>query len=321
MATTYKKDLLAEMLDKMYLSRCFEDRVQWLFSKGRVHGTTHLGVGEEATAVGSILALEKRDYVFGTHRGHNQAITKGIDLNRIMAEILAKSTGVCKGKGGSMHITDASIHYFGTDGVLGAGAVIGCGAALSIKKKKENNRISVVFFGDGTFNEGATFEAMNLAAVWRLPVLFICVNNTYGMSTHISKVMHDTDLTKRAIPFGMSAENVDGNNVLAVYGAIKKARGYVADSGPMLVVENTYRISGHSKSDGNLYRTKEEISAWKNKCPIKRFRAYLLENGLYTEEQMDEVEKKAVARVDKAVAYAEASPEPVPGDIDEDVYA
>lgn len=181
----------------MNLAREFENRVQWLFSMGLVHGTTHLGVGEEATAVGSILALQPQDYVFGTHRGHSQAISKGIDINHMMAEILAKANGVCKGKGGSMHIADPDIHYFGADGILGTSAVMCCGTALKIKKKKEENRISVVFFGDGSSNEGAVFEAFNLASVWNLPVLFICVNNTYGMSTPIAKVMKDTDISKR----------------------------------------------------------------------------------------------------------------------------
>ena len=275
MEKQYKKELLKEMWQKMNLAREFENRVQWLFSMGLVHGTTHLGVGEEATAVGSILALKARDYVFGTHRGHSQAIAKGIDIDHMMAEILAKATGVCKGKGGSMHIADPDIHYFGADGVLGTSAVMCCGTALAIRKKKEEDRISVVFFGDGSSNEGAVFEAFNLASVWNLPVLFVCVNNTYGMSTPIAKVMKDTDIAKRAIPFGMPGESIDGNDVLAVYDTIQKAREYVLKEGPMLVVENTYRISGHSKSDGNLYRTKEEINAWKEKCPIKQFRSYL----------------------------------------------
>lgn len=197
MGNHYEKKLLKEMWFKMNLAREFENRVQWLFSMGLVHGTTHLGVGEEATAVGSILALQPQDYVFGTHRGHSQAISKGIDINHMMAEILAKANGVCKGKGGSMHIADPDIHYFGADGILGTSAVMCCGTALKIKKKKEENRISVVFFGDGSSNEGAVFEAFNLASVWNLPVLFICVNNTYGMSTPIAKVMKDTDISKR----------------------------------------------------------------------------------------------------------------------------
>ncbi len=266
MSKKYQKELLTDMWEKMHLAREFEERVQWLFSMGQVHGTTHLGIGEEATAVGTVLALKRQDYVYGTHRGHSQAVSKGIDIDRMMAEILAKATGVCKGRGGSMHIADPAINYFGADGVLGASAVMCCGSALSIKKRAETDRIAAVLFGDGSSNEGAVFEALNLASVWRLPMLFVCVNNTYGMSTHISRVMRDTDISKRAIPFGIPSKSINGNNVLEVYDTISEARRYVLENGPMLVVENTYRISGHSKSDGNLYRTKEEISQWKEKC-------------------------------------------------------
>lgn len=321
MSKQYPKDLLTDMWLKMNLAREFEDRVQWLFSKGLVHGTTHLGVGEEATAVGSILALEPQDYVFGTHRGHSQAIAKGINLNHMMAEILAKATGVCKGKGGSMHIADPDIHYFGADGVLGTSPVMCCGTALAIKKRNESNRVSVVFFGDGSSNEGAVFEAFNLAAVWELPILFICVNNFYGMSTHISKVMKNTDISKRAIPFDIPSKSLDGNNILEVYDSVVQARNYVLDHGPMLLVENTYRISGHSKSDGNLYRTKEEINTWKEKCPIKFLKNYLIENGIFDEAQLQDTAQKASTLIDDAVEYAKSSPEPMMDNIYDDVYA
>ena len=317
----HSKELYEQMWLKMNLSREFEEEVQWLFSKGLVHGTTHLGVGEEATAVGSILALKAQDYVFGTHRGHNQAITKGVNINHMMAEILARATGVCKGKGGSMHIADPDIHYFGADGVLGTSAVMCCGAGISIKKKKEEDRIAAVFFGDGSSNEGAVFEAFNLASIWNLPVLFVCVNNTYGMSTPIAKVMKDTDISKRAIPFGMPSKSINGNNVVEVYDTIKEAREYVLNNGPMLVVENTYRISGHSKSDGNLYRTKEEINAWKEKCPIKSFRKFLIDNKVFTDEELDKIAENAKAQIQEAVEYAKNSPEPSVDDIYEDVYA
>lgn len=318
----YADDLLLSLLEKMYLGRYFEERVQWLFSKGLVHGTTHLGIGEEATAAGSIFALKPQDYVFGTHRGHSQAICKGIDINLTMCEILAKANGVCKGKGGSMHIADPYIHYFGADGVLGTSATMACGAGLSIKKLQETDRIAVVFYGDGSSNEGAVFESLNLAAVWNLPVLFICINNTYGMSTHISKVMKDTDLSKRSYPFSIPSKTVDGNDVLEVYEAISAAREYIAaGNGPMLVVENTYRISGHSKSDGNLYRTKEEIAYWKGKCPIKQFRDYLLNTGRFNEETLNKIDTDALARIDAAEEFAKASPEPGVEDVFEDVYA
>ena len=318
----YKKELLKEMWLKMNLAREFEEQVQWLFSKGLVYGTTHLGVGEEATAIGSVLALKADDYVFGTHRGHSQAIAKGVDIKRMMAEILAKETGVCKGRGGSMHIADPDIYYYGADGVLGTSAVMCCGAGISIKKKKETDRVAVVLFGDGSSNEGAVFEAFNLASVWNLPVLFICVNNTYGMSTPIAKVMKDTDISKRAIPFGMPSKSIDGNKVLEVYNTVKEARKYVVEnSSQMLIVENTYRISGHSKSDGNLYRTKEEINAWKKKCPIKYFRQYLLENNIFSDRQLDEMIEETKKIIEEAVDYAKNSPNPSVETILDDVYA
>ncbi|MCL2588755.1 MAG: thiamine pyrophosphate-dependent dehydrogenase E1 component subunit alpha, partial [Oscillospiraceae bacterium] len=278
----HSKKLLQEFMEKMMVARKFEEQVQLLFSQGLVHGTTHLGVGEEATAVGTILACQPQDYMLATHRGHNQALAKGLDVNAMMAEILAKETGVCKGKGGSMHIADIDMGILGANGVLGSSAPIACGAGLSIRQKNED-KIVVCFFGDGSSNLGAVHEAMNLAAVWNLPVLFVLINNTYAMSTHISKASRDTDLTKRAYPFGIPAESVDGNDVLAVYDTVKKARDYVQKNGPMLIVENTYRITGHSKSDGNLYRSKEEIAAWRKKCPIQRLKKTLIADGTFTE--------------------------------------
>ena len=320
MSKGYSKELLLEMLEKMYRSRKFEEHVQWSFSAGLVPGTMHLGIGEEATGVGSIMALKPQDYVFGTHRGHGQALAKGVDANAMMAEIMAKRTGVCRGMGGSMHIADPSKNYFSTDGVLGASAVIAGGVALATKKRGEKDRIVTVFFGDGASNEGATFEAFNLAALWELPILFICVNNTYGMSTHISRAMKDTDISKRAIPFGMPSNTVDGNDVLAVYEAIQEARKHVVKKGPMLVVENTYRISGHSKMDGNLYRTKEEIEHWKTKCPIKAFRAYLAKEHGIKDAEMDALEQKAQSAMDEAVEFGKASPEPELSDLLDNVY-
>ncbi|MCL2368836.1 MAG: thiamine pyrophosphate-dependent dehydrogenase E1 component subunit alpha [Oscillospiraceae bacterium] len=305
---------------KMMISRKFEEQVQQLFGQGLVHGTTHLGIGEEATAVGTILACQPQDYMLATHRGHPQALAKGMDVNAMMAEILAKATGACKGKGGSMHIADIDLGILGANGVLGSSAPIACGAGLSIRRRGED-RIVICFFGDGSSNLGAIHEAMNLAAVWNLPVLFVLINNTYGMSTHISKASRDTDLTKRAYPFGIPAKEVDGNDVMEVYDTVKKARKYVVQNGPMLIVENTYRISGHSKSDGNLYRTKEELAEWRGKCPIVRLKKYLIENGIYTEEAIEKMDEETTARIEAAVEYGKNSPEPTLDTILTDVYA
>ena len=317
----YSSELLSKMYRYMHLVRSFEEHLQWLFSKGMVYGTAHFGIGEEATCVGTVFALKEQDYLFGNHRGHGQAIAKEVDIDAMMCEILAKANGCCKGKGGSLHIADPSHNYFSCDGILGANPVICGGTALAIKKRGETDRIACVMLGDGAANEGAFYEAMNLAAVWNLPVLFIVVNNTYGMSTPLHKVMKDTDISKRAIPFAMPSRSIDGNNVLEVYETIQEAREYVRKNGPMLVVENTYRTCGHSKSDGNLYRSKEEIAAWKEKCPIKALAEKMIEAGIATAEELAQIEKEAKERIDRAEEFALASPEPRVEDIFEDVYA
>ena len=321
-AAKYTKELAEHFYETMCTIRKFEESVKHDFLNGEIPGFVHLYIGEEAIATGVCSALRKDDMIESTHRGHGHCVAKGADVNRMMAEIFGKKTGLCQGRGGSMHIADPDIHYFGADGILGASAVMCNGTALAIKKRGEKDRISLVFFGDGTSNEGATWEAMNLAAVWQLPTLFVCVNNTYGMSTPIAQAMHDTDISKRAYPFDMPTRSIDGNNVLEVYQTIKEAREYVASGkGPMLVVENTYRISGHSKSDGNLYRTKEEIESWKQKCPIKAFRKYLVENGIATEQELDDMAQAAAAAIDAAEEYAKSCPEPSVDDLLNDVYA
>ena len=319
-ATDMDKALLQEMYEKMLLGRKFEENVLKLFSQGLVHGTTHPGIGEEATAVGSVLALQPQDYMYATHRGHAQAIAKGVDINAMMAEILAKETGLCKGKGGSMHIADIDKGILGSNGILGSSAPIACGAGLMIRNRKEN-RIVLCFFGDGTANLGAVHEAMNLAAAWDLPVLFVIVNNTYGMSTPLSKVTRDADLSKRAIPFSIPSKSIDGNNVIEVYKTVKEAREYVVTNGPMLIVENTYRISGHSKSDGNLYRTKEEITMWREKCPILYLSNYFTDTGLFTSEELEEMDEKASSTINDAVEFGLNSSDPSLNSIMSDIYA
>lgn len=316
------KEFLQELMVRMMTVNKFEDVAFWLFGQGLVHGTMHLSIGEEATGVGTTAALKKDDYMLATHRGHGQAIGKGVDLNAMMAEILARGTGTNHGKGGSMHICDFDNGILGANGIVGANGPIACGAGLTIKLKKIPDRVCAAFFGDGASNEGAILESMNLAAAWDLPVMFILTNNTYGMSTPLKKVVKNQDLKQRAAAFGFKAYECDGNDVLAVYETVKEARDYVvAGNGPVLVVEHTYRTSGHSKSDGNLYRTKEEIQYWKDRSPIIRFRKFLVENNLFTDEEVDAMQKKADKLVDDAVEYAKAQPQPVVEDLEADVYA
>lgn len=314
------RELLEGFMRKMMISRKFEERVQQLFDQGLIHGTTHLGIGEEASAVGSVLALEPQDYILASHRGHNQVLAKGVEPKGLMAEMLGKATGICKGKGGSMHLSDMDKGLLGTNGILGSNAPIACGAGMSIRRRGED-RIVACFFGDGSSNLGAVHEAMNLASIWNLPVLFVLTNNTYAMSTHISRATRDIDLEKRAYPFAMPATTIDGNDLLQVYEVTKKARAYVVKHGPMLIVEDTYRISGHSKNDADLYRSQEEIEAWRERCPIQRLRNYLIENQFFTEQAIDEMERETTALIEAAVQYAKDSPDPALDSLLTDVYA
>lgn len=319
---TIDKELAARLLRYMYLARKFEEKVQYYFSLGMIHGTTHLGIGEEATGAGTCLALKPHDHMYATHRGHCAALCKGIDIKEMMAEIFAKEAGVCKGRGGSMHIADRDKGVMGANGILGPALPLACGSAFASKRRGETDRVTAAFFGDGASNEGAVHEAMNLASVWDLPVMFVLTNNTYGMSTHISKVMKDTDLTKRAVPYGIKAVEVDGNDVLAVYQTVSEARDYIVkEKRPILVVEHTYRTSGHSKSDGNLYRSKDEINEWKDKAPIPRYNRQLVKMGILTDEEIKSIDDETTKTLDEAVEYALACPYPKLEDVAKDVYA
>ena len=315
------KELCRELMLRMMLVNKFEETAFWLFGQGLVHGTMHLGIGEEATGVGTGAALKKDDYMLATHRGHGQTIGKGVDLNAMMAEILARATGTNHGKGGSMHICDFDNGILGANGIVGGNGPIACGAALTIRMKHIPDRVVACFFGDGASNEGSMHESMNLASAWKLPVLFVLTNNTYGMSTPISRVVGDTDLAKRAIPYGMKCFECDGNDVLAVYDTVRQAREYAIENGPVLIVEHTYRPSGHSKSAGNQYRTKEEIQYWKDRNPILRFRQQLVEAGVFTDAQVDEIQAEADKIIDSTVEYAKAQPQPDLADLETDVYA
>ncbi len=309
-----------EMLEKMLLTRRFEEKVSYFFSMGMVHGTTHLYIGEEAVATGVCCALNPEDLIESTHRGHGHCISKGIDLNQMMAELRGKVTGYCKGKGGSMHIADLERGNLGANGVVGGGIPLATGAALTTKMKNID-RVVVCFFGDGASNEGSFHEAVNLASVWKLPVLFVCENNKYGMSVPLAHSMNITDITERAKGYGIPGVKVDGMDVLAVYEETLKAVKYVKKNGPMLMVCETYRYLGHSKSDANVYRTKEEIEAWKKKDAIQKLEKYLVTNKIFTQAEIDEIEKDTRQQIEDAVTFAEASEFPGLETIEQDVYA
>lgn len=314
------KELFWKMHLNMLLTRKFEEKVAYFFSMGMVHGTTHLYIGEEATAAGVCAALDVEDVITSTHRGHGHCISKGIDLNKMMAELLGKSTGYCKGKGGSMHIADLERGNLGANGVVGGGQPIAVGAALTTQMKKID-RIVVCFFGDGSTNEGSFHESLNLASIWKLPVLFVCENNQYGMSTSVKQSMNISDLAQRAMAYGIPGKTIDGNDAVAVYRETLNAKKFVKANGPMLLVCETYRHLGHSKSDACVYRTKQELAEWKLKDPILRMRSFLIENKHATADEVDEMDKKATEMIDKAVEFAKESPYPSLDTILDDVYA
>jgi len=314
------KKVLLELYSKMQQTREFEKMAVTLFAQGKVHGTAHFCIGEEAAGIGVGHALDRDDYILQTHRGHHQAIGKGINLNNMMAEFLGKESGCCKGKGGSMHIADFSVGSLGANGIVGGGLPLSVGAALA-QQYLGKNAITVCFFGDGATNQGSFHESLNLASVWKLPVLFVCINNYYGLSTHISKSMNIDDISARAASYNMKGHSLDGNDVVLVYKETLKAKEYVKKQGPMLMVLNTYRLSGHSKSDSQVYRSKEEVSGWKKKDPIILFRKYLLEEKQIPENVLENLDKHAVQDIEDALAFAESSPEPKIETLFDDVYA
>jgi pyruvate dehydrogenase E1 component alpha subunit len=316
----YPEDLLLNMYHNMLLTRKFEEKVAYFFSMGMVHGTTHLYAGEEAVAAGVCAAMKPEDLMTSTHRGHGHCISKGIDINRMMAELLGKEAGYCKGKGGSMHIADLERGNLGANGVVGGGLPIAVGAALTTRMKKIN-RIVVCFFGDGATNQGSFHESLNLASVWKLPVLFICENNQYGMSTSVKRSMNIADISVRASAYGIPGKSVDGNDALNVYENALEAREYVKQNGPMLLVCETYRHMGHSKSDACVYRSKEELAEWKMKDPIDRLAKYLVENQYKTEIECEALEKKAMDEIEAAADYAKKCAYPSQDTLLEDVYA
>ncbi len=319
-AKSLGKEKLKDMYMKMLHTRNFEEKVAYFFSRGMVHGTTHLYAGEEATATGMLAAMKDEDLMTSTHRGHGHLISKGADISRMMAELLGKDSGYCKGKGGSMHIADVERGNLGANGIVGGGIPIATGAGITTRMK-EIDRVVLSFFGDGALNEGVFHESLNLASIWNLPVVFVCENNQYAMSFSRKKAFNIEDLTKRADAYGIPGVNVDGNNVFEVYETAKWAREHARETGPVLIISNTYRYKGHSKSDANRYRTKEEIEEWKQLDPIPRMREVLEQEKMFTKKELDEMEKEAADNIEKAVEFAENAEEPSVDTLTDDVYA
>ncbi|MCS6825237.1 MAG: pyruvate dehydrogenase (acetyl-transferring) E1 component subunit alpha [Caldilinea sp.] len=312
---------LRALLHQMMLIRAFEEAAEQLYLQGLIHGTMHLSVGQEASAVGACAALRPTDYILSTHRGHGHCIAKGARVDLMMAEFFGKETGYCRGRGGSMHMADVDTGNLGANGIVAGGVPMAAGVGLSIRMQQQD-RVVLVFFGDGATNEGAFHESLNLAAIWNLPVIYFCENNQYAMSMAIARASKVEKLSDRACAYGIPGVTVDGNDLLAVYCATKEAVERArSGGGPTLIEAQTYRWKGHSKSDKQRYRTKEEVKAWQERDPIARLAQKMLEASLLTEADLQHLQARVDEEIAAAVAFAKASPEPDPATIFEGVYA
>lgn len=315
------REKLLEIYRKMMTIRTFDEKVSDLFAKGMIPGFVHVYLGEEASAVGICSALRKDDYITSTHRGHGHCIAKGADVKFMMAELFGKATGYCKGKGGSMHIADMDIGIMGANGIVGGGFPIAPGLAFSAKEKN-TDKVAVCFFGDGASNQGSFHESLNISAVWKLPVIYVCENNLYANTTPLIKQMNVRDVATKANAYNIPGVIVDGNNVLSVFReaeeAVKRAR---LGNGPTLIECKTYRWHGHYEGDPELYRTQDEVSQWKKKDPIISFRLYLLNEMDVTKEILDEIDKNVQKKIEDAVRFAKESPETDISEALTDVFA
>jgi len=311
---------LIHLFEKMLEIRRFEEKVWDLFGRNLIPGTLHLYIGEEATAVGVCVNLRVDDYITSTHRGHGHCIAKEARLEPMMAELLGKKTGYCKGKGGSMHVADASVGILGATAVVGSGIPIAVGAGLSCKMRK-TDQVVACFFGDGASNNGTFHESLNMAAIWKLPIVFVCENNLYAMGTRISNVTAIDNIAQRAIAYGMPGVTVDGNDAVAVFqaarGAVERAR---KGEGPTLLECQTYRHKGHSRFDPATYRPQEEVEEWMKRDPIVRLRKKLTEEQILSEEEAGEIDKRIIDEVEAAAGFALGSSYPELEEALEDVF-
>lgn len=315
-----EQGLLLWMYETMFLIRKFEEEAEKLFYSGRIHGTMHLYIGQEASAVGVVGALEPGDYITSTHRGHGHAIAKGVDVNAMMAELLGKVTGTNRGKGGSMHIADLDVGHLGANGIVAGSLGIAVGAALALTMQKKPN-VVVAFFGDGAVHEGDFHEAVNLASIWKLPVVFVAENNLYGMSAPVERMLGNPNIYEHANAYGIKGHRVDGFKVLEVYKATKEAVARArSGEGPSLLEVMTYRYRGHSRSDAQRYRTREEVEANKQLDPIPNFR-YQLESIGVKPEELDDIEDRVEEKVKNAVRFADESPDPGEAELMKDLYS
>lgn len=317
----YSKELLNHFYETMLKIRFFEEKVEKFFLAGEIPGFVHLYIGEESIATGVCSNLTKNDYIESTHRGHGHTIAKGADINKMMAEIFGKKTGHCKGKGGSMHIADFSVGMLGANGVVGGGYTLATGAALASKMQK-TDKVSIVFFGDGASNRGTFHEAANMAAVWKLPVIFVCEANEWASTTPYLTTTSVANIADRAVGYGMPGVIVDGNDVFKVYEAAKEAVERARQGGgPTFIEAKTYRIRGHYVGDPEMYRTKEEVQErFESNDPIKNFEKKVIEESLMTKKELDDIREKAYKIIEDAVEFAHNSPYPDPSELYDDLY-
>jgi acetoin:2,6-dichlorophenolindophenol oxidoreductase subunit alpha len=325
----YDRRWMGELYHRMWLIRCFDETARAVFQRNMIRGTTHTCTGQEAVAVGACAALNLDDYITSTHRGHGHCLAKGGDPRRMMAELLGKATGYCRGKGGSMHIADLDLGILGANGIVGGGIGLATGAAYSSDLGTDLHpgtprKVVICFFGDGASNQGILAEAGNMAALWKLPIIYLCEQNQYAEFSPSQPFIAVEPLELKAQAFGMRAVTIDGNDLLAVYettlDCVRRAR---AGLGPTFLVAQTYRIEGHTVGDPLNYRPKEETALWKSpeRDPISRFGGRLLSEFGFTEAEVEESRLHARAAIDDALQFAVDSPEPDVATLWEDVYA
>ena len=317
----YKRGLLLDLYRRLVLIREFEERVKFLFLEGTMPGTIHQCQGQEATATGVCAALNDDDFIASTFRGHGHALAKGLGVQEMLDELFGAITGCCKGKGGSMHMGNMDKGMIPAIAIVGGGIPLTAGMALAFKMKK-TKQVGVCFFGDGAVAEGAFHEGVNMAAIWNLPALFVCENNLYGASTHISKVMKNTCISDRAESYGFRGETVDGNDVLAVLEAARKAVAECRDGqGPVLLELLTYRRTGHSRRDPCHYQPKDEREAWFMRDPITRFAEVLLTRSDISQNDLDAIKTAIDEEITVAIEVAQNAPQPTEADLLTDVFA
>ena len=316
-------ELQLRMLRQMLLSRRFEEKAAEAYALGKIGGFCHLYIGQEAVAVGSLAALRDDDYVICSYREHGQALVRGIPPGAVMAELFGKATGCSKGKGGSMHLFDASRHFMGGHGIVGGHIPLAAGLAFA-SKYKGGDQVCICFFGEAAVNIGAFHETLNMASVWKLPVIFLCENNRYGMGTAFERVAAVTDVVEHACSYDMAAETVDGMNAQTVHEATKRAVERARKHGhPTLLEVRTYRFMGHSMSDPlhGVYRTKDEVEEQKSRDPITQLAGKLKEEGAIDQAALDALDVEIRAEVEEAVTFADESPDPDPEELYKDVLA